>query len=71
MAEDTPRHPAEVLQDLRAKSNMIVHQQRRANEGKFQSVNDAIGLQAVRRERERLMGELPPLMLVVDNTLKA
>lgn len=64
MIAEVPRDPEDILKDLRAKSKLICHQQRRADEGHFKSVGDAIGLQRLKRDRDRLLLELPPLRLI-------
>jgi len=61
---DQAREPSDILKDLRAKSKLIVHLQGRANRGEFKSMADAQTLQRTRRERQRLMDNLPPLRLV-------
>lgn len=58
---------AEILEEIREKSRLIVMQQRKADLGEFTSYGGAIGLQRLRNERKALQSLLKPLELVIDN----
>lgn len=62
--ETSPRDPSVVLSDLRKKNALIAKQLERRDSGKFKSVNDALTLQRLERERKQLLAELPPLHLI-------
>jgi len=63
-----PENPTPDLQELmtriQAKSAAIVIQQRKADTVGFKSYGGALGLQALRKDRQHLQGQLPPLRLV-------
>ena len=67
MPENPTPTPADVealMTRIREKSAAIVIQQRKADTVGFKSYGGALGLQALRKDRQHLMGQLPPLMLV-------
>ncbi len=61
-----PAAPAvlELLTRIRGKTDSIVRQQRIADTEGFQGMGGAMGLQRLRREREAMQRQLPPLSLV-------
>lgn len=65
---DTP-DPASTLSEIRKKTDLALRLRSKRDAGKFQSVGAALGLQQVEKELALLRRELPPLTLVVDNTL--
>lgn len=66
--ETTERPDAKaVLADLRALSKRIVAIQRAADRGEFKSMAGAFGLQKLRKDRDRLIRQLPPLRLASVN----
>lgn len=58
------RDVEELLSRVRAKSDLIVKQQRQADAGQFDTMGAALGLQKLRQDRKALQAELPPLRLV-------
>lgn len=54
----------DLMARIREKSRLIVQQQRIADTKGFSSMGGALGLQKLRRERQALQAQLPPLELV-------
>lgn len=54
----------ELMQRIRAKTDLIVKQQNLADAGLFRSMGAALSLQKLRNERKALQGQLPPLRII-------
>lgn len=65
---EAPRHPANVLADIRMMTGRLDKLRFQMRAGKFTSPEPLFTMQRIKRERQALWGELPALRLVVDNT---